>query len=63
MALTRLPTIHVTFRYGMGDDPSGINLSTRQLDNSSAIYDLQGRQLQSVPQHGIYIQNGKKYVK
>ena len=57
------PTIHVTFRYGMGDDPSGINVSSRQLDNSSAIYDLQGRQLQSVPQHGIYIQHGKKYVK
>jgi hypothetical protein len=27
------------------------------------IFDLQGRQLKSVPEHGIYIQNGKKYVK
>ena len=27
------------------------------------IYDLQGRELKSVPEHGIYIQNGKKYVK
>ena len=27
------------------------------------IFDLQGRELQSVPEHGIYIQNGKKYVK
>ena len=29
----------------------------------SRIFDLQGRQLNSVPAHGIYIQNGKKYVK
>jgi hypothetical protein len=29
----------------------------------SHIFDLQGRQLNSVPAHGIYIQNGKKYVK
>ena len=28
-----------------------------------AIYDLQGRRLQSVPAHGIYIIDGKKYVK
>ena len=27
------------------------------------IFDLQGRELKSVPEHGIYIQNGKKYVK
>ena len=27
-----------------------------------AIYDLQGRQLTSTPQKGIYIRNGKKYV-
>ncbi len=27
------------------------------------IFDLQGRELQNVPEHGIYIQNGKKYVK
>lgn len=58
-----IPGATVIVNYKYSDDPSGINLSTRQLDNSSAIYDLQGRQLQSVPQHGIYIQNGKKYVK
>ena len=27
------------------------------------IYDLQGRRLASEPQHGVYIKNGKKYVK
>ena len=33
----------------------------RPVDNR--IFDLQGRELQSIPEHGIYIQNGKKYVK
>ena len=43
-------------------DLSGI--STVAADNAdSRIFDLQGRELQSVPEHGIYIQNGKKYVK
>ena len=30
---------------------------------NNRIYDIQGRELKSVPEHGIYIQNGKKYVK
>ena len=29
----------------------------------SRIFDLQGRELKSVPEHGIYIQNGKKHIK
>ena len=29
---------------------------------SAAIYDLQGRRLSARPAHGIYIQNGRKYV-
>lgn len=29
----------------------------------SRIFDLQGRELKCVPEHGIYIQNGNKYVK
>ena len=34
------------------------------IDNvDNRIFDLQGRELKSVPEHGIYIQNGKKYVK
>ena len=39
-------------------------ISTIGVDgNDGRIYDLQGRELKSVPQHGIYIQNGKKHVK
>ncbi len=41
-------------------------ISTIATDNQpvdNRIFDLQGRELQSVPEHGIYIQNGKKYVK
>lgn len=30
---------------------------------SAAIYDLQGRRLNGKPAHGMYIQNGRKYVK
>ena len=43
-------------------DLSGI--STVAADNAdSRIYDLQGREIKSIPEHGVYIQNGKKYVK
>ena len=39
-------------------------ISTIGADNADGrIYDIQGRELKSVPEHGIYIQNGKKYVK
>ena len=39
-------------------------ISTIGVDgNNGRIYDLQGRELKSVPEHGIYIQNGKKHVK
>ena len=40
-------------------------ISTIAEDNNvdSRIFDLQGRELQSAPEHGIYIQNGKKHVK
>jgi hypothetical protein len=41
---------------------SGIStITTDKSDNR--IFDLQGRELQIAPEHGIYIQNGKKYVK
>ena len=42
------------------DAISTIN-TDKAVDNR--IFDIQGRELQSVPEHGIYIQNGKKYVK
>ena len=56
------PTVHVTFKYLMGDEPSGIR-SLETNGNGNKVYDLQGRELQNVPQRGIYIINGKKYVK
>jgi len=30
---------------------------------NAPIYDLQGRKLNAIPDHGVYIQNGKKYIK
>ena len=38
-----------------------INADNNNVDNR--IFDLQGRELSRVPESGIYIQNGKKYVK
>ena len=32
-------------------------------DRSAAIYNMAGEQLNEVPHAGVYIQNGKKYVK
>lgn len=45
--------------------PSLSGIGTVAADNAvdSRTFDLQGHELQSVPEHGIYIQNGKKYVK
>ena len=45
------------------DGGTGINTINSDNTGDNRIFDLQGRQLQSVPEHGIYIQNGKKYVK
>lgn len=42
---------------------SGISTVATDAAVDSRIFDLQGRELQSAPEHGIYIQNGKKYVK
>ena len=41
---------------------SGINATHLVNGNNGNCYNLQGQQLKSVPQKGIYIQNGKKYV-
>lgn len=38
-------------------------ISTIEIDKAdNRIFDLQGRELKNVPEHGIYIQNGKKYI-
>jgi hypothetical protein len=49
----------------MTDEKPTTAISTISTDKNvdNRIFDLQGRELQSVPEHGIYIQNGKKYVK
>ena len=44
------------------DDATGIT-QLRADDENEAVYDLQGRLLNHAPAHGVYITNGKKYVK
>ena len=44
------------------DFNDGIELPTASGKNSGAIYDLSGRRVKS-PVKGVYIQNGKKYIK
>ena len=47
--------------------PTGIDeihvVSDKAAQSKLGIYDLQGRKLSQEPTHGIYIKNGKKYVK
>ena len=44
--------------------PTGITTVTDKARMDDAIYNLQGQKVQDLPsRHGIYIQNGKKYVK
>jgi hypothetical protein len=44
-------------------DPTAVrSISTATTGPSSEIFDLQGRRLSAIPQKGVYIQNGKKYV-
>lgn len=44
--------------------PTGITTVTDKARVDDAIYNLQGQKVQDLPsRHGIYIQNGKKYVK
>lgn len=38
-------------------------ISDEDESGKQGIFDLQGRQLNAEPTHGIYIKNGKKYVK
>ena len=54
---------------GGGDDVTGIEDIYVKTDkgeagaNKQGIYDLQGRKLSQEPKSGVYIKNGKKYVK
>ena len=42
---------------------TGINEVKQNAPSDGRIYDLQGRRLGQLPEKGIYIQNGKKYIK
>lgn len=47
-----------------GTSASDISETTEILHTvRSGIYDLQGRRIATAPQKGIYIMNGKKYVR
>lgn len=46
-----------------GEEITGISNIENNSANSNVIYDLQGRRINGVPSHGIYIQNGKKIIK
>ena len=49
--------------YPISDDMNGISDFTLPEDNSSALFDLQGRRIFGEPSRGIYIQNGRKFVR
>ena len=50
-----------TMHFRQDERPTGVTLPTIR-PKESPIFDLQGRQLKSAPQKGIYIQNGKKVL-
>lgn len=41
---------------------TGISHATISVKNDNTIYSLDGRKLNAIPQHGFYIQNGKKHA-
>ncbi|MFC2394070.1 MAG: hypothetical protein ACFNO3_01840 [Alloprevotella tannerae] len=45
------------------DDITGLTMPQVNPIKNTAIYDLSGRRLQAIPQRGVYIVNGKKYIR
>ena len=45
------------------DDITGLTMPQVNPIKNTAIYDLSGRRLQTIPQRGVYIVNGKKYIR
>ena len=45
------------------DDITGLTMPQVNPITNDAIYDLSGRRLQAIPQRGVYIVNGKKYIR
>ena len=55
----------INFEGDILNDPStGISpiIHTIEADGTHCYFDLQGRQLDSKPLKGLYIENGKKYI-
>ncbi len=44
-------------------DPSGISVQHASNREYTPVYTLQGQRVEAVPRKGIYIQNGRKYVR
>ena len=44
-------------------DASGVVATDVTPTSDQGIYDMQGRRLNGAPSHGVYIRNGRKYVK
>lgn len=60
-SLTQALPDHISVN--VAGDATAISSATAAREDSAAIYDLQGRRLQQEPLHGVYIKNGRKYVK
>ena len=45
------------------EEPEIETVKTIDNDGTNRIYDLRGFKLQRIPERGVYIMNGKKYVK
>ena len=43
--------------------PTSVSAPQTQVSTSEKLFDLQGRPVQSLPKHGMYIQNGKKVMR
>ena len=42
---------------------TAIQAATQRDSHPSSLFDLHGRRLSAPPSHGIYIRNGRKYIK
>ncbi|MBR5653426.1 MAG: leucine-rich repeat domain-containing protein [Prevotella sp.] len=49
--------------YPLTDEMNGISDIISPVNNSSELFDLQGRRLHNAPAKGVYIKNGKKLIK
>lgn len=50
------------FKYIVPIDDTESIVTPEAKNNTPSLFDLQGRRIQGVPKHGVYIQNGKKLI-